>query len=38
MNFIINMIKFTAKFYRPIYQATQIYVLTCKTQPQRNNF
>lgn len=38
MVFVINMIKFTAKFYKPVHQATKIYVLTYKTQPQRNNF
>jgi hypothetical protein len=38
MIFMINMIKFTANFYKPLHQATKIYVLTCKTQPQRNNF
>lgn len=38
MVFTIKIIKFTAKFYKPLYQAVKIYVLTCKTQPQRNNF
>jgi hypothetical protein len=38
MDFIINMIKFTAIFYKPLHQATKIYVFTGKTQLQRNNF
>jgi hypothetical protein len=32
MNFIINMIKFTAIFYNPIHQSFKTYVLTGKTQ------
>jgi hypothetical protein len=38
MDSIINMIKFTAINYKPVYQLFKTYVLNIKTQPQRNNF